>query len=46
MEGIHEEVRSIKVEVSRLVNIVSNFMDAVGYKFKGHEGRINKLENK
>ena len=53
MEGIHEEVGSIKdevkgikVEVSRLVNVVSNFMDAVGYKFKDHEDRINKLENK
>lgn len=46
MEGIHEEVGNIKVEVSRLVNIVSNFMDAVGYKFKDHEDRINKLENK
>jgi len=46
MEGIHEEVGNIKVEVSRLVNIVSNFMDTVGYKFKDHEDRINKLENK
>lgn len=53
MEGIHEEVGSIKeevkgikVEISRLVNIFSNFMDAVGYKFKDHEDRINKLENK
>ena len=46
MEGIHEEVESIKVEVSRLVHIVGDFMEAVGYKFKDHENRINKLEGK
>jgi archaellum component FlaC len=47
MEGIHEdvgiikeEVGNIKVEVSRLVHIVGDFMDAVGYKFKDHENRI------
>ncbi|MEQ8225466.1 MAG: hypothetical protein ABRQ37_24315 [Candidatus Eremiobacterota bacterium] len=46
MGSVKEEVKGLKVEVSRLVNIVSNFMDAVGYKFKDHEDRINKLENK
>ncbi|MEQ8191687.1 MAG: hypothetical protein ABRQ39_27220 [Candidatus Eremiobacterota bacterium] len=39
-------MEGIKTEVSRLVNIMSNFMDMVGYKFKDHEERIEKLENK
>ncbi|GEM_PF-1254442 len=46
MEGIHEEVQGIKSEVSKLVNIVGDFIDAVGYKFKNHETRIKKLEEK
>ncbi|HPZ09856.1 MAG TPA: hypothetical protein PL110_17290 [Candidatus Eremiobacteraeota bacterium] len=44
MEGIHEEMGGIKIEVSRLVNIAGDFIDAVGYKLKNHEDRINKLE--
>jgi len=46
MESIKEDVHGIKVEVSKLVNVVSGFMDAVGYKFRDHEDRIKKLEEK
>jgi len=46
MESIKEDVHGIKVEVSKLVNVVSGFMDAVGYKLRDHEDRIKKIEEK
>jgi len=46
MDSIKEDVHGIKIEVSKLVNVMSNFMDMVGYKFKDHEERIEKLEEK
>jgi hypothetical protein len=39
-------MEGIKTEVSRLVNIMSSFMDVVGHKFTEHEERIEKLEGK
>jgi len=45
VESIKEDVHGIKVEVSKLVNVVSGFMDTIGYKFRDHESRIKKLED-
>jgi len=39
MEGIREEV-------GRMARVLNEFMDVVGYKFREHESRITKLEEK
>jgi len=46
IESNSEDTKKLKLEVSRFISVVSDFMDAVGYKLKEHDNKINKLEEK
>jgi len=41
---IGKAMEGIRTEVGRMVKILNEFMDVVGYKFREHENRIMKLE--
>ncbi|HPZ09255.1 MAG TPA: hypothetical protein PL110_14190 [Candidatus Eremiobacteraeota bacterium] len=46
VEGIEKSVSGIREDIGRMARAMNDFIDAVGFKFKDHEERINKLEGK
>jgi len=43
---IGKAMEGIRVEVGKMAKVLNEFMDVVGYKFREHESRITKLEEK